>query len=379
MATRTRSHSGDSPSPFVNQNLISHPGKEVCSFNNADIAALRNSSAFPDKAIIRPFDRSIRSDVSSNELICFIAYPFSLGLQYPFPEFIMEFFQTTGLCFAQTMPMVRRILLTLNQIKTFHVPDLCIEDLPIAYRSRNEDGWQRKFFFVKRDSIDEGNSLPVKWLTSANFKELAPPTEKSQERIKRIYQLPDSDRSFSSHLPSSSQYSSSEMSAPVKIPETFELEDLDSYSGPAQVKKEPSKASTASKSVTSSKATAVPKPSPIVKTRASSSLKRKEPDSLVASDAFPYENHGFTESSKFMIGFLNQGLERLVHLYEDSCGLVKMLEIKLKKAETDVADQATIAAAKSKHYEDKYKAMTQEHQATIKKITQEAQAKYDAA
>ncbi|KAM0064095.1 hypothetical protein Hdeb2414_s0003g00098631 [Helianthus debilis subsp. tardiflorus] len=58
-----------------------------------------------------------------------------------------------------------------------------------------------------------------------------------------------------------------------------------------------------------------------------------------------------------MIGFLNQGLERLVHLYEDSCGFVKMLEIKLKKAETDVADQETIAAAKSQHYEDKYKAM----------------------
>ncbi|MFS7945712.1 hypothetical protein Hanom_Chr06g00527421 [Helianthus anomalus] len=142
-------------------------------------------------------------------------------------------------------------------------------------------------------------------LYATNFKELAPPTEKSQERIKRIYQLPNSDRSFSSHLPSSSQYSSSEMSAPVKIPRTFELEELDSYSGPAQVKKEPSKASTASKSVTSSKATAVPKPSPIVKTRASSSHKRKEPDSLVASDVFPYVNHGFTESSKFMIGFLN--------------------------------------------------------------------------
>ncbi|MFS7962302.1 hypothetical protein Hanom_Chr08g00725061 [Helianthus anomalus] len=96
----------------------------------------------------------------------------------------------------------------------------------------------------------------------ANFKELVPPTEKSQERIKRIYQFPDSDRSFSSHLPSSSQYSSSEMSEPVKIPKAFELEELDSYSGPAQVKKEPSKASTASKSVASFKATAVPKPSP---------------------------------------------------------------------------------------------------------------------
>ncbi|MFS7991653.1 hypothetical protein Hanom_Chr12g01073181 [Helianthus anomalus] len=90
----------------------------------------------------------------------------------------MEFFRTISLCFAQTMPMVWRVLLTLKQIKTFHVPDLCIEDLPIAYRlrshgnnrflpfstssnplilkaSRNEDGWQRKFFFVKRDSIDE--------------------------------------------------------------------------------------------------------------------------------------------------------------------------------------------------------------------------------
>ncbi|MFS7939573.1 hypothetical protein Hanom_Chr05g00453361 [Helianthus anomalus] len=86
------------------------------------------------------------------------------------------------------MPMVWRVLLTLKQIKTFHVPELCIEDLPILYRlrshdnsrfllfstsnnplilkaSRNEDGWQRNFFFVKRDSIDERNSLPVKWLT----------------------------------------------------------------------------------------------------------------------------------------------------------------------------------------------------------------------
>ncbi|MFS7940093.1 hypothetical protein Hanom_Chr05g00459601 [Helianthus anomalus] len=49
----------------------------------------------------------------------------------------MEFFRTTSLCFVQTMPMVWRVLLTLNQIKTFHVPDLCIEDLPIAYRFRS--------------------------------------------------------------------------------------------------------------------------------------------------------------------------------------------------------------------------------------------------
>ncbi|KAJ0726750.1 hypothetical protein HanPI659440_Chr12g0473911 [Helianthus annuus] len=101
----------------------------------------------------------------------------------------MQFFRTTGLYFAQTMPMVWRVLIMLNQIKSLHAPDLCIEDIPIAYRlrshgnnrfllfstfsnplilkvTRNEDGWQRKIFFVRRDSIAEGDSLPVKWLTS---------------------------------------------------------------------------------------------------------------------------------------------------------------------------------------------------------------------
>ncbi|MFS7937350.1 hypothetical protein Hanom_Chr05g00426551 [Helianthus anomalus] len=100
MATRTQSHSGESTSSFVNQKLLKHPEKEVCSFDNADIAVLRTSGAFSDRAVSRPFDRSIHSDVSSEECICFSSYPFSLGLRYPFPEFIMQFFQITGLCFA---------------------------------------------------------------------------------------------------------------------------------------------------------------------------------------------------------------------------------------------------------------------------------------
>ncbi|KAJ0733767.1 hypothetical protein HanPI659440_Chr11g0412111 [Helianthus annuus] len=184
MATRTRSYSGESTSSFTNQNLIKRP--EVCSFDNADIAALRASGAFSDRAVIRPFDRNIRSDISSEKWICFSVYPFSLGLRYPFLEFIMQFFRTSDLYFAQTMPMVWRVLIVLNQIKTLHVLDLCIKDIPIAYRlwshvnsrfllfssssnplilkvTRNKDGWQRKFFFVRWDSIVEGNSLPVKW------------------------------------------------------------------------------------------------------------------------------------------------------------------------------------------------------------------------
>ncbi|KAJ0501201.1 hypothetical protein HanHA300_Chr11g0398071 [Helianthus annuus] len=73
------------------------------------------------------------------------------------------------------------------------------------------------------------------------------------------------------------------------------------------------------------------------------------------------------------------GLERLTCLYEESCGLNKMLEVKLKKAETTIADQGVIAAAKSQHYEDNFKAVTQEAKAAINKANEDAQAKLDAA
>ncbi|KAJ0752622.1 hypothetical protein HanPI659440_Chr09g0326451 [Helianthus annuus] len=89
MAARTYSQTGDSSETFIQQNLLKNPEKEVCAFDNADIEALRVSGAFPDGTVFRPFDRSIRSDVSSTDWVCFQAYPFSLGLRYPFPEFMM--------------------------------------------------------------------------------------------------------------------------------------------------------------------------------------------------------------------------------------------------------------------------------------------------
>ena len=66
-------------------------------------------------------------------------------------------------------------------------------------------------------------------------------------------------------------------------------------------------------------------------------------------------------------------------LYEDACGLNKMLETKLKKAEETIADQGMIAMAQSQHYEDKFKAVTQEAKAAINKANEDAQAKMDAA
>ncbi|KAJ0879283.1 hypothetical protein HanRHA438_Chr10g0449611 [Helianthus annuus] len=169
------------------------------------------------------------------------------------------------------------------------------------------------------------------------------------------------------------------MSAPVKAPEVFDLEELDSYSAPISVKKEPSPKAPTSSRPSISKAVTTPKPPPATRTRAPSTRKRKETDSPATSETFPYKNYGFNEASGFMTSFLNQGLERLMFLYEEACGLNKMLEAKLKKAEVTIADQGMIAAAKSQHYEDKFKAMTQEHQAAINKANEDAQAKLDAA
>ncbi|MFS7914725.1 hypothetical protein Hanom_Chr02g00156891 [Helianthus anomalus] len=101
----------------------------------------------------------------------------------------MQFFRTTGLCFAQTMPMVWRVLIVLNQIKNLHFPDLCIEDISIAYRLRSH-----------------GSSWFLLFSTYMNFREVTPPIEDSERRIKAIYRLPEGDRIFSTHLLSSSQY-----------------------------------------------------------------------------------------------------------------------------------------------------------------------------
>ncbi|MFS7969576.1 hypothetical protein Hanom_Chr09g00810841 [Helianthus anomalus] len=66
----------------------------------------------------------------------FNAFPFTLGLQFPFPDFITEFFHITKISFSQTIPMLWRVLLVLDQIKNAHIPDLSVHDLPLAYRLR---------------------------------------------------------------------------------------------------------------------------------------------------------------------------------------------------------------------------------------------------
>ncbi|MFS7890181.1 hypothetical protein Hanom_Chr00s000007g01615741 [Helianthus anomalus] len=56
-----------------------------------------------------------------------------------------------------------------------------------------------------------------------------------------------------------------------------------------------------------------------------------------------------------------------------------MLEVKLRKAETAITEQGMIAVAKSQHYEETFKALSQEAKAAINKANEDAQAKLNAA
>ncbi|MFS7968607.1 hypothetical protein Hanom_Chr09g00799551 [Helianthus anomalus] len=60
-----------------------------------------------------------------------------------------------------------------------------------------------------------------------------------------------------------------------------------------------------------------------------------------------------------------QGLQHLLHLYTDACGTTKLQEASIKQLETTVADQGTIAEAKTWHYEDKLKKVTQDDEVKL--------------
>ncbi|MFS7930541.1 hypothetical protein Hanom_Chr04g00345531 [Helianthus anomalus] len=266
--------------------------------------------------------------MASNEWLYFNVFPFTLGLRFPFADFITEFFHITKISFSQTMPMLWRVLLVLDRIKNTHIPELSVHDLLLAYRlrchgfcrflfystscdplilraARNVEEWKSKFFFVKRSSIPGGADYPVKWLRK--------------------------DAS--------------------KVPILLDLEELDCYPTLVQVKKE-------TPTGTSSQPTVVPKPNP--KSRTSMSKKRKGSETTTpASEGFSYEELSFTESLEPMTSFLNKGLQHLLHLYTDACGTAKLQEARIKQLETTIADQGTIVEAKTRHYEDKLKKVTQ--------------------
>ncbi|KAJ0485524.1 hypothetical protein HanHA89_Chr14g0569291 [Helianthus annuus] len=172
-------------SPPKSQNLLKEPSFELCRFTDPEIDQLH--PCFPGGTIFRPFDSSLRSNCESNVWLCFPIAPFQIGYTYPFLAFTQSFFTLIGLCYSQGMPMLWRVLYTLEQIinkeglsfgltELPHIYNLVSHGshqflfkakpqhrLPLLKTTKNETNWKNQFFFVRRDSIPNGNCLPKKW------------------------------------------------------------------------------------------------------------------------------------------------------------------------------------------------------------------------
>ena len=190
----TSTPEGDDAGELRSQNLLASPEQEVCQFSDLDIQSI--VPCFPENTVFHPFDPALRSDCSSSVWVCFPATPFLLGFTYPFPKLTSDFFKITGLSFIQAMPMVWRTFFTLEEIIRSQSVDFGVSELADVYnlvthgssrfvlklkpdRSRlilkstqNDPHWRHQFFFVRRDSIPEGESLPRKWVTKGRIPDL---------------------------------------------------------------------------------------------------------------------------------------------------------------------------------------------------------------
>ncbi|MFS7955545.1 hypothetical protein Hanom_Chr07g00643921 [Helianthus anomalus] len=131
----------------------------------------------------------MKSDYLSEVWITFPAAPFQIGFIYPFPAFTQSFFTLTSICYIQAMPMVWRVLYTLEHIIENEGTCIGLSELNHSYNlvsheshrflfkhkpqkphpflkvTKNDSNWRNQFFFVMRDSIPNGNHLPNKWNT----------------------------------------------------------------------------------------------------------------------------------------------------------------------------------------------------------------------
>ncbi|MFS7917847.1 hypothetical protein Hanom_Chr03g00193971 [Helianthus anomalus] len=110
----TPSKSQDTSDTPQNQNLLKNPSTKLCRFTNPEIDRLY--TCFPPGTVFRPFVSSTKSDCVSPVWVCFPAIPFQIGYTYPFLDLTQRFFTLTGPCYSQAMPMLWRVLYTVEQI-----------------------------------------------------------------------------------------------------------------------------------------------------------------------------------------------------------------------------------------------------------------------
>ncbi|KAJ0916631.1 hypothetical protein HanPSC8_Chr06g0263971 [Helianthus annuus] len=217
-------------SPLKGQGIIKDFPTERCCFTDAHVDRIRH--CFPAGAIFKSFTSTALSDFVSDTWVAFPATLFTIGYLYPFPAFTQSFFSLTGMCYIQAMPMIWRVLYTLERIIEQEGIDLGMselaelydlttfgscryllkrkagEDHPVFKVTKNDTNWKRRFFFVRRDTIPNGKDLPKEWATHAISIAHLKLTPAARERVLAFKKLDPEIRSFQIAIQDSQEVSS---------------------------------------------------------------------------------------------------------------------------------------------------------------------------
>ncbi|KAJ0570567.1 hypothetical protein HanHA300_Chr05g0179501 [Helianthus annuus] len=205
-------------SPLKGQGIIKDSPTERCCFTDSQIDKIRH--CFPVNTLFKSFSPTALSDYISETWVAFPVTPFMIGYSYPFPQFTKSFFSLTGICYIQAMPMIWRVLCTLERIIEQEGIDLGMAELaemydlttfgshrylfkrkageehPVLKVTKNDMNWKRRFFFVRRDTIPDGRDLPKKWATHAISVSHLKLTPAAKERLLAFRKLDPEIRTF---------------------------------------------------------------------------------------------------------------------------------------------------------------------------------------
>ncbi|KAJ0447675.1 hypothetical protein HanLR1_Chr17g0666641 [Helianthus annuus] len=187
----------------------------------------------------------MKSDRISDTWVAFPATPFLIGFSDPFPAFTQSFFALTGMCFIQAMPMIWRVLYTMDNIIEQEGIEIGMSELaelynlvshgshrflfkhnpgaphPILKTTKNDTHWKNRFFFVRRDSIPDGKYLPKKWTTHAISVSHLLESPATKERIAAFWRLDPAVRTFQAKTKDSEEVSSGSFTMSSKYLNTY--------------------------------------------------------------------------------------------------------------------------------------------------------------
>ncbi|KAJ0588960.1 hypothetical protein HanIR_Chr04g0180711 [Helianthus annuus] len=216
--------------PLKGQGIIKDSPNERCCFTDPQIDKFRH--CFPVNTFFKPFDPTVLSDYTSETWVAFPVTPFTIGYSYPFPQFTQSFFSLSGISYIQAMPMIWRVLYTLERIIEQEGIDLGMSELaemydlttfgsyrylfkrkageehPIFKATKNGTNWKRRFFFVRRDTIPNGKDLPREWCTHAVTVSHLVPSPATKERLAAFGRLNPATRTFNTNTQDSQEISS---------------------------------------------------------------------------------------------------------------------------------------------------------------------------